>query len=97
MASTKRILDLLDTPHEIKDSECAIDLTSYNEDIIYDNIEFYYQKDKPLFNKLNLTIKKNSLVGIVGQTGAGKTTISKCKLNCNFELQNNEMPIEIHI
>ena len=77
MASTKRILDLLDTPHEIKDSERAIELTSYNEDIIYDNIEFYYQKDKPLFNNLNLTIKKNSLVGIVGQTGAGKTTIIK--------------------
>ena len=77
MASTKRILDLLDTPHEIKDSESAVDLTSYNEDIIYDNIEFYYQKDKPLFNNLNLIIKKNSLVGIVGQTGAGKTTIIK--------------------
>ena len=77
MASTKRILDLLDTPHKIKDSESAVDLTSYNEDIIYNNIEFYYQNDKPLFNNLNLIIKKNSLVGIVGQTGAGKTTIIK--------------------
>jgi len=77
MASTKRILDLLDTPHKIKDSASSIDLTSYNEDVIYDNIEFYYQKDKSLFKNLNLIIKKNSLVGIVGQTGAGKTTIIK--------------------
>ena len=77
MASTKRILDLLDTPHKIKDSENAIQLGSFNEDITYDNIEFHYQQDKPLFNNLNLIIKKNSLVGIVGQTGAGKTTIIK--------------------
>ena len=77
MASTKRILDLLDTSHKIKDNENAIQLSSFNEDITYDNIEFHYQQDKPLFNNLNLIIKKNSLVGIVGQTGAGKTTIIK--------------------
>ena len=80
MASTKRILDLLDTPHKIKDSHDAIALNDYNHDIIFNDLTFNYDSKKPLFNKLNLTIKKNTLVGIVGQTGAGKTTIIKLLL-----------------
>ena len=80
MASTKRILDLLDTPHKIKDSHDAISLNDYNHDIIFNDLTFNYDSKKPLFNKLNLTIKKNTLVGIVGQTGAGKTTIIKLLL-----------------
>ena len=77
MASTKRVLDLLDTEHTIKDNQSAIELENYNQDINFDNIQFYYQIDKPLFENLNFSIKKNTLVGIVGQTGAGKTTIIK--------------------
>tara|TARA_Y100000590_G_scaffold244539_1_gene274821 strand:+ start:1777 stop:3567 length:1791 start_codon:yes stop_codon:yes gene_type:complete len=80
MASTKRILDLLDTPHKIKDSQDAIKLNDYNHDIIFNDLTFNYDSKKPLFNQLNLTIKKNTLVGIVGQTGAGKTTIIKLLL-----------------
>ena len=77
MASTKRVLDLLDTEHTIKDNQSAIELENYNQDINFDNIQFYYQIDKLLFKNLNFSIKKNTLVGIVGQTGAGKTTIIK--------------------
>ena len=77
MASTKRVLDLLDTPHDIKDNEDAIELDNYNDDINFQNITFSYQEDKPLFDNLNFIIKRNTLVGIVGQTGAGKTTIIK--------------------
>ena len=80
MASTKRILDLLDTPHKIKDADNAIILNDFNKDILFENIEFHYQDKKPIFNNLNLSIQKNSLVGIVGQTGSGKTTIIKLLL-----------------
>jgi len=80
MASTKRILDLLDTSHKIKDSNDSTALDDYNHDIIFNDLTFHYESKKPLFNKLSLTIKKNTLVGIVGQTGAGKTTIIKLLL-----------------
>ena len=96
MASTKRILDLLDTPHKIKDAENAVILDDFNKDILFENIEFYYQDKKPIFNNLNLTIQKNSLVGIVGQTGSGKTTIIKLLLrfydpiNGSIKIGNHE-------
>ena len=80
MASTKRILDLLDTPSHIKDHSESIDLENFGEDIAFNNVGFSYEDSKKVFDGLNFTIKKNSLVGIVGQTGAGKTTIIKLLL-----------------
>ena len=80
MASTKRILDLLDTPHKIKDDTNSFILEDFNHDISFRNIQFHYQDGKPVFSNLNLSIKKNTLIGIVGQTGAGKTTIIKLLL-----------------
>ncbi|MBS30720.1 MAG: ABC transporter [Candidatus Marinimicrobia bacterium] len=80
MASTKRILDLLDTPQKIKDNKNSIILDDFNHDINFKNINFHYLESKPIFDNLNLTIKKNNLVGIVGQTGSGKTTIIKLLL-----------------
>ncbi|MBI45477.1 MAG: ABC transporter [Candidatus Marinimicrobia bacterium] len=80
MASTKRVLDLLETEHTITNNKNSVNLDDFNQDIIFNNIEFNYQIDKPLFNELNFTIKKHTLVGIVGQTGAGKTTIIKLLL-----------------
>ena len=80
MASVKRILDLLDTKHLIKNNKEAINLNNYNEDIVFKNIVFHYDNTIHLFNNLTFKIEKNSLVGIVGQTGAGKTTIIKLLL-----------------
>tara|TARA_Y100000996_G_scaffold159607_1_gene123364 strand:- start:44 stop:1471 length:1428 start_codon:yes stop_codon:yes gene_type:complete len=95
MASTKRILDLLDTPHKIKDSTNSVNLEDFNHDIIFDNIQFYYQNEKPVFNNLNLTIKKNTLVGVVGQTGAGKTTVIKLLLRF-YDPINGSIKIGAH-
>ena len=74
----ERILDLLDTDHLIKDCKGSGVLESYNDDLIFENIHFSYQENKPLFNDLSFRINKNSLLGIVGQTGAGKTTLINC-------------------
>lgn len=39
------------------------------------NVNFSYEKDKPILKDLNLLIKENSKVAIVGPTGAGKSTM----------------------
>jgi len=80
MASNKRILDLLDTEHIIKDQKNAVNINNYDNDISFSNIKFQYDDNKNLFNDLKFIIKKKSLTGIVGQTGSGKTTIIKLLL-----------------
>ncbi len=46
-----------------------------NDNIELKNINFSYDNKKSILNSINLKIKKGSMIGIVGQTGEGKSTL----------------------
>ena len=76
-ASIDDALELLYQPFEIKDIPNAKKLKLKDNSICFKNIYFQYTKDKPLFNKLNLDIKPNEKIGLVGLSGSGKSTLIK--------------------
>lgn len=67
-----------------------IDNKSYN--INFHNVSFSYTADHNIFNNLNLTIQHGDKVGIIGYTGAGKTTLINL-LTKNFKPQNGIITI----
>jgi ABC-type multidrug transport system fused ATPase/permease subunit len=48
---------------------------SFNKSIMIKNVSFSFDKKNDLLNNVNLDIKKNSKIGIMGSSGAGKTTL----------------------
>jgi len=48
----------------------------FKENIKFINVSFYYNKKKPIIKKLNIDIKKNSCIGIIGSSGSGKSTFA---------------------
>jgi ATP-binding cassette subfamily B protein len=72
MASAERVFKLFDEESEV-DEPTSNELT-FNDSIKFENVSFSYSEDKPLIENLDLTVKKGSLVALVGPTGAGKTT-----------------------
>jgi len=50
------------------------ELLAFKKNIIFSNVNFSYEKNRPIFRKLNLNIKKNSCIGIIGPSGSGKST-----------------------
>ena len=80
MASSKRIFDLLETREYIVEQEKPESIENLKKDIHFDNISFSYDKNSTLFKKFNLKIKSGTAVGIVGDTGSGKTTLAKLLL-----------------
>ena len=92
MASTRRILELLETTFKIKNSDDPKIMNALNENIILENVEFGYE-DKTVFKNLNLEINKEDFIGIAGQTGSGKTTLIKLLFRF-YEIKNGEIKID---
>lgn len=74
LASAERVFDLIEEKEQISD-EFSKDLSNVNGNVILTDVEFSYNKEKPLIENLNLTATTGQRVAIVGPTGCGKTTI----------------------
>ncbi|CQR56385.1 ABC transporter ATP-binding protein [Paenibacillus riograndensis] len=74
-ASAQRIFAILDLPPETQDAEDARVLGISQGTIQFDNVSFAYSPERPLIRNFSLEVKPGTRVAIVGQTGAGKTTL----------------------
>ena len=75
--SVKRIGDIFNSVPEPK-PESNISLPAIRGNIKFENVVFRYQMDMPeVIKKMSFEIKEGDIVGIVGRSGSGKSTISK--------------------
>ena len=82
VASAERIFSLVDAVPEISDKPEATDPGSIQGDIVFDNVSFFYEEDKPVLEDFNLQVQRGETIALVGPTGGGKTTI--VNLLCRF-------------
>jgi ATP-binding cassette subfamily B protein len=74
-AAAERVFKLIDEQPEAADSPEAEELTEVKGEVSVENVSFGYLPDKVVIRNLFLKASPGSLTAIVGQTGAGKTTI----------------------
>jgi len=89
MASTNRILDLLDTPIAIHSGSQVLN-SVVNADIHLKDITFGYNPNFPIVENLSLEIAANKTTAIVGATGSGKSTLVKLLLRL-YEIQSGNI------
>ena len=81
MASSTRVLDVLESPMEIEDGEIApVEDEISKANLILENVNFGYPEREKIFSNLNLTIEAGKTIGVVGSTGSGKTTLVRLLL-----------------
>jgi ATP-binding cassette subfamily B protein len=68
---------LLEQPPEIADKRDAFELQIDQASIEFLDIDFSYQRERPILKALNLQIKGGQTVAIVGASGSGKSTIGR--------------------
>ena len=73
MASTDRVLNLLDTPVGLVEGD--IELKDTKGEINFDSIEFSYPERESVLSGVSLNIRAGETIGLVGSTGSGKTTL----------------------
>lgn len=76
-ASSARIFELLETPVDLKDSPGARTLRSLEREIAFENVFFRYDDDPtPVLEGINLTIRREEIVALVGSSGSGKSSLA---------------------
>lgn len=73
MAASDKLFNILDMPEEERGSK---EPSSFEKNIIIDNLSFSYDGDKTVLNGISTVIDNNSLVSIVGESGCGKSTLA---------------------
>ncbi len=75
MTSGVRIFALLDTPVEVEDSPDAADLPTVRGAIGLEDVRFHYVPGVEVMRGVTLNIRPGETVALVGETGAGKSTL----------------------
>lgn len=98
MASTNRVMNLLDTPMAIHSGDIPLPVNSVRGELEFQHVTFAYNQRRPVIQDLSLQIPAGKTIAIVGSTGSGKSTLVKLLLRL-YEVQAGTMTldgIELH-
>jgi ATP-binding cassette subfamily B protein len=98
MASTTRVMNLLDTPIEMHPGDIPLPVTQVRGELEFKDVSFAYQGRTAVIENLSLHIPAGKTIAIVGSTGSGKSTLVKLLLRL-YEVHSGTITldgIEIH-
>ncbi len=74
--AAQRVFEIIDTEPDVVESESPTVIENLQGEIKISELEFEYEPARPIIKKLDLHVPAGHMLGIVGKTGAGKTTIA---------------------
>lgn len=77
MTDMQEVVDIFDTPIDILDPKNPESLKMHEGHIVFRNVSFTYKDGIPVLKDFNLEISPGERIGLVGHSGAGKSTITK--------------------
>jgi ABC-type multidrug transport system fused ATPase/permease subunit len=72
----ERVVALMDTDKVIPETATPADPSQLRGEIVFNHVAFGYDPELPVLRDISVTIKPGEMVGIVGATGCGKSTIA---------------------
>ncbi len=93
LASAERVFEVLDTESDVKDAEKPVPIPRIEGRVEFKNVTFGYEPHKPVLKEMSFNFAPGEMIGLVGQSGAGKSTT--INLICRFyEVQEGEILID---
>jgi len=76
-AALAKLRELFATRPSVRDRAGAVTLPQVQGEIVFENVSFAYQNKRPVLQDVNLRIACGETLALVGETGAGKTTLAR--------------------
>jgi ATP-binding cassette, subfamily B, heavy metal transporter len=77
LIDVEEMFSLLEVEADIKDRPGAVPLRTAKGEIVFEHVDFAYDKERPILRDLSFRVPSGKTVAIVGPSGAGKSTISR--------------------
>lgn len=95
MASTNRILDVVDARPRLRDGDRPLPRESVKGDLHFDGVTFAYQAGHPVLNDIDVVADAGRTTAFVGATGSGKTTLVKLLLRF-YDVDSGRITVDGH-
>jgi ATP-binding cassette subfamily B protein len=82
MAGAERVFEVIDAQPEAYSKPDAVKMPDMKGGVHFENVRFGYDKSNPVLKGINLEVKPGEMIGLVGRSGAGKSTT--VNLLCRF-------------
>ena len=92
-AGAERIFEIIDAPSEGYEDPDSLPLSDIKKGIRFRDVTFGYDKSKPVLHDIHLNVAAGEMIGLVGKSGVGKTTM--VNLICRFyDVDHGEIEID---
>ncbi|MFJ5770666.1 ABC transporter ATP-binding protein [Psychrobacillus sp. NPDC093180] len=93
IAGAERVFEIMDETPDLTDKENAIEVDSFRGDVTFTNVNFAYEKGKPILKDISFEAKAGEKIALVGPTGSGKTTIINLLMRF-YDIDSGEIEID---
>ncbi|MFO1162112.1 MAG: ABC transporter ATP-binding protein/permease [Reyranellaceae bacterium] len=77
LVNMEKMFGLLEVQAEIADKPGAAPIKVSGGEIVFDHVDFHYEKARPILHDVSFRVAPGDTVAIVGSSGAGKSTVSR--------------------